>query len=148
VNSKYIKFLETFFFLPFDVVVLDTDMCQKMCRRVSNTSATEEYMHVCGELVACKHAKEGAHFFCLLFFFKQKCSLKHLCIFAYACYHNSILVWVRFSALIQTSPGPHPASSTMATRYLSLTTHSHLVARLKKEHSYISAPHLGLHGVF
>jgi hypothetical protein len=55
----------------------------------------------------------------------------------------------RFSAPVQTGPGAHPASYTMGTGSLSrgesgrgvaLTTHPHLVPRLKKESSYTSTP--------
>jgi len=47
----------------------------------------------------------------------------------------------RFSALVQTGPGAHPASHTMGTRSfpgvsgqgMALTTNLHLTLRLKKE---------------
>jgi hypothetical protein len=63
----------------------------------------------------------------------------------------------RFSAPIQTHPGVHPASYTVGTGSLSqglssqgvtLTTHPHLMPRLKKEYSCTSTPPLGLHGLF
>jgi hypothetical protein len=55
----------------------------------------------------------------------------------------------RFFAAVQTGPGAHPASYTMGTgslprgysgRGVELTTHPHLVPRLKKEYSYTCTP--------
>ena len=66
---------------------------------------------------------------------------------------DRILLEVRFSTLIQTSPR---ASCTMGSGSLprrwsgqgvALTTHPHLVARLKKEYSYTSTPPVCLHGL-
>jgi len=59
---------------------------------------------------------------------------------------------VRFSVPVQTGPGANPASYTMGTGFFQgvvvLTTHPHLVPRLKKEKSYTSAPPLRLRGLF
>jgi len=63
---------------------------------------------------------------------------------------------VRFSAPVQTSLGSHPTSYTMGTgsllgvigRGVALTTHPHLVLRLKKELSCTSTPLLGLRDLF
>jgi hypothetical protein len=56
---------------------------------------------------------------------------------------------------------PHPSSPTLGPtqpfnttgtwflpRGVALTTHPHLVPRLRKEESYTSTPRLGLHGLF
>jgi hypothetical protein len=70
---------------------------------------------------------------------------------------DRIPLGVRFSVPVQTGPGTHPASYSIRTRSVSqrqssrgvrLTTHPHLALRLKKDQSYISTPHLGLHGLF
>jgi hypothetical protein len=70
---------------------------------------------------------------------------------------TKISVGARYFAAVKTGPGAHPASCTMATgpisrgysgRGVELTTHPHLVPRLKKEYSYTSTPPLGLHGLF
>ena len=87
---------------------------------------------------------------------------------AYSQYSNSlqagwsrhqIPVRVTFSTPIQTGPGAHPASYTIHStsflggrgsggRGVALTTHPHLVQRIKKEYSYTSTPSMGLHDVF
>ena len=60
----------------------------------------------------------------------------------------------RFSISVQIDPGAHPASYTVGTESLSwgysgrcvaLTTHPHLVQRLKNEYSYTCITHLDLH---
>jgi hypothetical protein len=70
---------------------------------------------------------------------------------------DRIPVEARFSALVQTGPGAHPASHTMGTGSLSrgakrpgrgVNHPPHLARRLKKEWSYTSTPSLGLHGLF
>jgi hypothetical protein len=63
----------------------------------------------------------------------------------------------RFSVLVQTGPGAHPASCTMGTTSnyggvkrpgLGVDQPPPLAPRLKKEYSYTSTPPLGLHGLF
>jgi hypothetical protein len=63
----------------------------------------------------------------------------------------------RFSAPVQTSLEAYPAFYIMRTGSLSrghsgrdvgLTTHVHLAPTIKKEYSYSSTLHLGLHGLF
>ena len=69
---------------------------------------------------------------------------------------DRIPVEARFSAPVQTGPWDHPASYTMSTgsfpgissQGMALTTHLHLVPRLKEEQSYTSTPPQGLHGLF
>jgi len=65
-------------------------------------------------------------------------------------------VGTKFSLSVQNGPEAHPASCTRGTRSLlrglcgrgvALTTHLHLVPRLKKEYSYTSTPHLDLYDV-
>ena len=65
---------------------------------------------------------------------------------------DRIPVRVRFSALVQTDPGAHPASCTMVTgsfpgensgRGVTLTRHPLLVPLVMKEYSYTSTPPMG-----
>jgi hypothetical protein len=62
---------------------------------------------------------------------------------------------VRFSTLVESGPGSHPASCTMGLghsqelsgRGMALTTRPFLAPRLKKEYSSTSTLPLGLHGL-
>ena len=65
------------------------------------------------------------------------------------------LVKVRFSTPMQTSPGAYIATCTMGTRFLpwgyrgmAMTTHPHLVSKVKKVYSYKSTLLLGLYDLF
>jgi len=59
--------------------------------------------------------------------------------------------------IFQTSPQAHPVSCTKGTgslcrkqssRGMAVTTHPHLMLRLKKENSYTPTPPVALHGPF
>jgi hypothetical protein len=57
----------------------------------------------------------------------------------------------RYSAIVQTGPGAHPASYTMGTGSfpgVKRPRRGVLAPRLKKEWSYTSIPLLGLRGLF
>jgi hypothetical protein len=48
---------------------------------------------------------------------------------------------------VQTGSGAHPASYPMGTGGVTLTTHPHLVPRLRMSRSYTSSPPKWLHGM-
>jgi len=69
---------------------------------------------------------------------------------------DRIAVGARFSALVQTGLGPHPASYTMGSGCFprvkqvgrGVEHQPHLALRMKKEKSYTSTPPLGFCGRF